>query len=52
MWSFDSFIKVIAMCNQPLKEGLSEILEAIKTTTGSQIFNDDCSLIEINFVLE
>jgi len=52
MWNFESFIKVIAMCNQPLEEGLSEILEAIKTTTGSQIFNDDCSLIEINFVLK
>lgn len=49
MWDFNSFLNLLNLLNHSFKLGLDHILEAIKTATGSQIFNDDYSLIEINF---
>lgn len=49
MWDFNSFINLLTLLSNLFKLGLDHILEAIKTATGSQMFNDDYSLIEINF---
>jgi len=49
MWDLNSFINLLIQCNQPIQMDLENILEAIKTATGSKGFTDDCSLLEINF---
>lgn len=52
MWNLPSFIDLMTGCNQQSLTDLDSILEAIKNTTGSQIFTDDCSLLEIEFNFE
>ncbi|MBD2355794.1 SpoIIE family protein phosphatase [Tolypothrix sp. FACHB-123] len=52
MWDFPSFINLITVCNQQFHTGVNQISEAIKKVTGSQIFNDDFSLLEIDFKSE
>ncbi|BAY24621.1 two-component response regulator [Calothrix sp. NIES-2100] len=49
MWNFNSFIDLLTVCNQEFYTDISQVLETIKKVTGSQIFNDDCSLLEIEF---
>ena len=52
MWDLNSFINLLTICNQPYKFdklSLDHILEEIQTLTGSKIFTDDFSLIEIKF---
>ncbi|MBR8834106.1 MAG: SpoIIE family protein phosphatase [Stigonema ocellatum SAG 48.90 = DSM 106950] len=52
MWNFNSFINLLMVCHQPHeldKLSLDSLLESIRSSTGTKIFTDDCSLIEINF---
>lgn len=48
LWNLKDFINLLTKCNQQFLD-LDHILEAIKTTTGSKTFTDDCSLLEIGF---
>ncbi|MBD2200071.1 MULTISPECIES: PP2C family protein-serine/threonine phosphatase [Calothrix] len=49
MWNFNGFINLLTVCNQQFHTSVNQISEAIKNVTGSQIFNDDFSLLEIEF---
>ncbi|MBD2497780.1 PP2C family protein-serine/threonine phosphatase [Nostoc sp. FACHB-280] len=49
MWNLQSFINLLTLCNQQFSTDLDTILAAIKDTTGSQIFTDDFSLLEVSF---
>lgn len=49
MWSLDGLINLLNLSNQSSTADLDVILEQIKIQTSSQVFSDDCSLIEINF---
>ncbi|MEH1867233.1 MAG: SpoIIE family protein phosphatase [Nostoc sp.] len=52
MWDLSSFINLLTKCNQSSQTDLDSILDTIKNVTGSQIFTDDCSLLEISFSIE
>lgn len=51
MWSLKEFIDLITLYNHKFHDGLEDVFHSIKAATGSPIFNDDCSLIEVNFNL-
>jgi phosphoserine phosphatase RsbU/P len=52
LWDLNSFIKLLTESCQSSANNLDDILAAIKNAAGSQIFTDDCSLLEINFSVE
>ncbi|MBC1218666.1 SpoIIE family protein phosphatase [Nostoc sp. UCD121] len=52
LWDLNSFINLLTGCNQSSQTDLDSILEKIKNVTGSKIFTDDCSLLEISFGIE
>ncbi|MBU7583575.1 MAG: SpoIIE family protein phosphatase [Nostoc sp. TH1S01] len=52
MWNLHSFINLLTLCHQQFSTDLDVILDAVKSTTGSQIFNDDFSLLEVKFGIE
>jgi sigma-B regulation protein RsbU (phosphoserine phosphatase) len=47
LWNLNDFINLLTRCNQQSMR-LDQVLEAIKTATGINVFTDDCSLLEIN----
>jgi phosphoserine phosphatase RsbU/P len=48
LWTLNDFINVLTKCNHQCLN-LDDVLAAIKIATASQLFTDDCSLLEINF---
>jgi sigma-B regulation protein RsbU (phosphoserine phosphatase) len=48
LWKLNDFINLLTRCKHNFLN-LDDVLAAIKTATGSQLFTDDCSLLEINF---
>ncbi|QIR40858.1 SpoIIE family protein phosphatase [Tolypothrix sp. PCC 7910] len=50
--NLNGFIDLLTENHQSLQLDIDSILEYVKISTGSQIFTDDCSLIEIKFGAE
>ncbi len=49
MWNLNNFINLLTLYSQEFHTNLDQILEAIRNATCNQMFNDDCSLLEISF---
>ncbi|HEY9609971.1 PP2C family protein-serine/threonine phosphatase [Allocoleopsis sp.] len=49
IWGLDSFIKLLKDCRSNNTRELDQILEAIKAVNPKDYFDDDLSLLEINF---
>lgn len=49
IWNLNNFINLLTLYFQEFHTNLDQILEAIRNATCNQIFNDDCSLLEISF---
>jgi sigma-B regulation protein RsbU (phosphoserine phosphatase) len=49
IWGLDSFIKLLKDCRSNNTRDLDQILEAIKAVNPKDYFDDDLSLLEINF---
>jgi sigma-B regulation protein RsbU (phosphoserine phosphatase) len=49
IWGLDPFVQLLTDCRSKNTRDLDQILEAIKAVNPKEYFDDDLSLLEINF---